>query len=243
MQDVLPIVQPAVAPPPKDSSTKDPGASGGVDGGGSFATVEQARLAETIKRASADAVDQHLSGDGTSRSPRHGKRGPDKKPRRAKVPLAPVGEGAPPSFLAEPPPAPLSLELPSPPPFDEETARALIEIALGLLNDGAAAVVGAIAKKETNDATLSAEASRAVRMSEKVEGCVRMGAMQCAKKYSVRLEYAPEMMLAGGLVIWGGQVALSIKALKEKGLELKAQRKAAADQARACGPGTEHVGA
>lgn len=111
-----------------------------------------------------------------------------------------------------------------PAPFDEETARVLVEIALGLLNDGAAAIVGAVAKKETGDQLLAEQAAKEVRMSEKIETAVKTGAVLCAKKYAVRMDYAPEMMLFGGLIIWGGQVSLSVKALKDKGAELRAQR-------------------
>lgn len=58
-------------------------------------------------------------------------------------------------------------------------------------------------------------------MGEKIETAVREGAIRCAKKYSVRLEYAPELMLGGGLLIWAGQVSLSVKTLKEKGAEIR----------------------
>jgi hypothetical protein len=101
------------------------------------------------------------------------------------------------------------------------------------LNDGAAAIVGAIAKKETQDNALSEEAAAAVRMSEKIETAIKQGAVLCAKKYAVRLDYAPEMMLGGGLIIWLGQVSMSIRALKAKGAELREREKGQQQQQRA----------
>jgi hypothetical protein len=167
-------------------------------------------------------VDQHLA-----ESKKRGQRGPDKRKRRPRniVPLENLAGGPGPTLLEESPPAPLAPVLADVPTFDEETARSLVEIGCGLLNDGAAAIVRAIAKKETGDEKLAEEAGAAVRMSEKIEKAVTLGAIQCAKKYAVRLEYAPEIMLGGGLVIWAGQVSLSIKALKEQGATLRARAK------------------
>jgi hypothetical protein len=108
-----------------------------------------------------------------------------------------------------------------PPAFDEAAAKACIDIAIGLLNDGAAAVVGAVAKKETGDASLAKEAADAVRMAEKIESAIRVGGLGCVKKYSVRLDYANEIMLGGGLIIWLGGVGMAIKGLKAKGRELR----------------------
>lgn len=65
-------------------------------------------------------------------------------------------------------------------------------------------------------------------MSDKINAAVRKGAVLCAEKYAVRMEYAPETLLFGGLLIWGGQVALSIRALKATGAELRARAEAAA---------------
>jgi hypothetical protein len=132
-----------------------------------------------------------------------------------------VGNGADETFLAEGAPAPLAPFVPVPPPFDEEAARTLVEIGIGLLNDAASTIVGAVAKKETGDDALAKEAGAAVRMSEKIEHAIKTGAVQCAKKYAVRLDYAPEMMLGGGLIIWAGQVSMSIRTLKAKGVELR----------------------
>lgn len=116
------------------------------------------------------------------------------------------------------------LDVPAQPTFDKEAAGALIEIGVGLLNDCASAVVRAVAMKETDDKALAAEAAKAVVMSDKINKAVTMGAMQCAEKYAVRMEYAPETMLFGGLLIWGGQVMLSIRSLKATGAELRAER-------------------
>ena len=67
-------------------------------------------------------------------------------------------------------------------------------------------------------------------MSPKIEQAITTGGIQCAKKYAVRLDYAPEIMLGGGLIIWAGQVSLSVKALKSKGAEIRERSKAHANQ-------------
>src|SRR6185503_12705238 len=145
-------------------------------------------------------------------------RGPDKRPRRPRATASPValddvGHDAGAPHLDSSPPVPLALYVPPEPTFDEAAATALVEIALGLLNDGAAAIVTAVAKKETGDAALAREAGQSVRMSDKIEAAVKRGACECAKKYSVSTKYSPEVLLGGGLLIWTGQVTLAIKGL------------------------------
>ena len=173
-------------------------------------------------------MDQHLSDPETKR--KRGDRGPDRKPRKPRglfpgerVPLEELERGAHKTLLDESPPAPLAPFVETPTPFDEETARTLVEIGVGLLNDGAAAIVRAVAKKETGDDGLADAAASEIRMSQKIEQTIKTGAVQCAKKYAVRLDYAPEIMLGGGLVIWAGQLSLSVKALKAKGAEIRAR--------------------
>jgi len=192
-----------------------------LDGAGTEGVFADPKLAERIGRASAGAVDQHLA-----ESP-PGKRGQS----FGKLPVGGMGDGADPASVEEGTPAPLGGVLASQPAFDEETTRQVIEIALGLLNDGASAVIRAIAKRETGDDKLADEAANSVRMTEKIEGTVKTGALACARKYAVNMAYAPEIMLGGGLIIWGGQVTMTGRALKAKGEELrqraKEERKAA----------------
>lgn len=204
---------PAPAPTAANAGT-EPSGTGGHDADPGFI--------EKIHRLSASAVDQHLAE--TPR--RRGQRGPDRgprQPRQARIPLAPLGAGAGEPSLAEDPAEPLENDLAPGPAFDEENTRALVEIGIGLLNDGAAAIVRAVAKRETRDDLLAEEAATEIRMSQKIEACISAGALQCAKKYAVRLDYAPEVMLLGGLIVWGGQVRLSINALKTKGAEIRAK--------------------
>jgi hypothetical protein len=188
------------------------------DAGGTPGTIGDIGPLPAIERAAAVAVEQHLS-----EARGRGKRGPDKRTRRTRaVPLAPMGNGAADPFVAENPAVPLSPGWDdAPPTFDEEVAQSLIDVAVGLLNDGAAAVIRAVAKKETGDDVLAAEAAASVRMPEKIEAAVKKGAMECAKKYAVRLDYAPEVMLGGGLLIWAGQVVIVKKSLAEKGRALR----------------------
>lgn len=196
-----------------------------ANGSGARGDDPAALLAEKIQRASLGAVDQHLSE--TKRKP--GQRGPDKAPRRPRVvPLESVDAGPGETPLEEGAAVPLGGWVDSQPAFDEETAKQIIEIALGLLNDGAGAVIRAIAKKETGDEKLADEAAASVRMSEKIEGTIKTGAVACARKYAVNMAYAPEIMLGGGLVIWAGQVTMTGRALKAKGAELRERAKAQA---------------
>jgi len=142
-----------------------------------------------------------------------------------------MGNGTGEASLEEGSPAPLGGFVDAQPTFDEETCRQVVDIACGLLNDGASAVIRAIAKRETGDEKLAEEAAQSVRMAPKIESTVKIGAVACARKYAVKMAYAPEMMLGGGLLIWAGQVAMTGRALKAKGAELRAraeeQKKAA----------------
>lgn len=215
----------AISSPPADAQTNDathtPKDGPGLVVPGAGAIDPASALAQKLDGASASAVDQHLSE--TKRG--HGQRGKDKRPRkpRAKdaVPVAEMGQGAPDALLEDATPTPLGGVVADAPPFDEETARQVIEIGVGLLNDGAAAIVRAIAKKETGDVKLAEEAAKDVRMGERVDTTIKFGAMAVAKKYAVRMEYAPEVMLGGGLVIWAGQIMATVRALKAKGVELR----------------------
>jgi hypothetical protein len=210
MTDAAPSI---VSPPPAAETA----AGAGTQPEGTGQPDKDPGFIEKIRRLSAGAVDQHLAE--TPR--RRGQRGPDRGPRKPRVPLAPLDPGADTAPLAEDTADPLESPLPDEPAFDQENAEALVEIGIGLLNDGAAAIVRAIAKRETGDDLLAEAAAKEIRMSEKIEACISAGALQCAKKYAVRLEYAPEIMLFGGLIVWGGQVRLSINALKSKGAEIR----------------------
>jgi len=187
------------------------------DATGTGAAAVEPGLAEKIERAASGAVDQHLAESKKSR----GQRGPDKKPRKPRVSFPGLDNGAPASPMAEGAPAPLDPVWDAAPAFDEATASALVNIAVNLLNDGAAAIVRAVAKKETGDDALANEAAKSVRMAGEIENSVKKGALECCKKYAVRLDYAPEIMLGGGMVVWAGQVGMTIKDLKAKGRELR----------------------
>jgi hypothetical protein len=187
----------------------------GHDGAGAEANVKDAGFTARILRASAGAVDQHLS-----EAPR--KRGQSIKPG---VPLESVGAGTDEARLEEGTPAPLGGVVAAVPAFDEETTRKVVQIGIDLLNDGAAAIVRAVAKKETGDVTHAEEAAQSVRMSEKYRDTIEFGAIACARKYAVNMAYAPEMMLGGGLVLWLGQISLVIRAEKLKGAEIRARAK------------------
>lgn len=206
----------SVPAPHAEAPTGQP-ANPANDGAGTPTTDGSTALAQSIQRASAGAVDQHLS---------ETRKRPDKAARKLGGSAgAPLGNGSGEAPLAEGTPEPLGGVVVAVPAFDEESAKALVEIAVGLLNDGASAIVRAIAKKETGDEKLAEEAAQSVRMADKVESTVKLGAVLCAKKYAVNMAYAPELMLCGGLVIWGGQVTVTAKALRAKGAELRQQAK------------------
>lgn len=211
-----------------DTPTHTPAAGAQSVAPGAGAIDPNSPLAQKLNGAAASAVDQFLAGS----KKRPGQRGPDQKPRkpRAKniVPLESLGNAAPDPLLEEGTPTPLGGVVVESPAFDEETARQVIEIGVGLLNDGASAIVRAIAKKETGDQKLAEDAAKEVRMGDKVEGAIKLGSMQCAKKYAVQTKYAPELLLGGGLVIWAGQVAASVRALKQTGAALREAHQAKA---------------
>lgn len=210
-------------PPTTGPNWDQPGGSTPDHGLGTGTNEPDTTLLEKIRRASDVAVEQFQSESKKSR----GQRGPDKKPRKIRpkngVPMDGLGVGADPALGPQGPPEPLEGWGVADPPFDDKTAETLVEIATGLLNDGAAALVRAVAKKETGDQVLADAAAKEVRMSQKIEACVKRGAVECAKKYAVRLDYAPEVMLGGGLLLWAGQLSMSIQALKAKGKELRAE--------------------
>jgi hypothetical protein len=210
----VPPVQATPAPPAAPDSGTTPGSN------------LSAEEAQRVQRAALGAVEQHVAESRRSR----GQRGPDKKPRaprRPAVPLDPVGNGAGQAPLAEDPPQPLEVDWETEPAFDEKLALEMVQIAVGLLNDGCSAIVRAVAKNETGDEVLAEEAAKSVRMTEKIESAVTKGAVLCAKKYSVRLDYAPEIMFGGGLVVHLGQAAMVVRQLKATGRELRAGRGAA----------------
>lgn len=194
----------------------------GADRAGTASTLADSGFTERIVRASADAVGQHIAE--TTRRP--GQRGPDKSPRKARgFSVESLGNGAGEPSLAEASPEPLGGVMVDAPAFDEATTKKVVEIGIDLLNDGAAAVVRAIAKKQTGDAAHAEEAAQSVRMSEKYRETIEFGAVACARKYAVNMAYAPEMMLGGGLVLWLGQIALVVRAEKAKGAELRQRAK------------------
>lgn len=195
----------------------------GTDGAGAAGNVPPTGKAESILRASAGAVRQHLDETG----PKRGKAWGTQNFEPGSGADSPLGDSADPALLAEGAPAPLQSVVEAPPAFDEEMAKKVVGIAIDLLNDGAAAVVRAVAKKETGDMTHANEAADSVRMSEKYRETIEFGAIACARKYAVNMAYAPEMMLGGGLVLWLGNVAMVIKAEKAKGAELRERREAA----------------
>ena len=199
---------------PPEAHTGNP-THNGPDGTGAASNVFNAGQAESLKRASAGAVDQHLA-ESTS------KRGA----KRPGVFIASMGDGTGETPLGEAPPEALGGGVVGVPSFDEETARKVVEIAIDLLNDGAAAIVKAIAKKETGDLAHAEEAAQSVRMSERYRETIEFGAIACARKYAVNMAYAPEMMLGGGLVLWLGQIALVVKAERAKGAEIRERNKA-----------------
>lgn len=202
-----------------------------INGGGAGGDAGDAQFLENLQRASAGAVEQHIA---ESPEPKRGRGRPRKTPARLPdgrfVPKnpAPLGHAAAAPGVDEIPAPLLSGDVPGgasdAPPVDAEEINALVEIGCGLLNDGACAIVRAVAMRETGDKALADGAAKEVAMSDKVEAAIKKGAQLCARKYAMRAEYAPEMILFGGLIIWCGQISLSVRALKAKGAELRAEQ-------------------
>ena len=199
-----------------------------ANGAGAASAIPDASLLEKIERASIGAVEQHLA---TTKRGR-GQRGPDKRPRTRRptnatngFPLGEMGESSGDPLLAEGTPAPLEAFVADVAPFDEALAGEVIALGIGLMNDGAAAIVRAVAKNETGNKDFADEAAREVQMSEKIEGAFQRGGLLCAKKYSVNLAYAPEAIVLMALGCWVKQIRGSIVAIKAKGAELRGEKR------------------
>lgn len=85
------------------------------------------------------------------------------------------------------------------------------------MNNVAGVIVRGAAMKWTGDKQLAEDADKAARMTEKVYEKCREGAIMCARKYAVSIEYAPELILGAGLLGWLGALAAQVKMLREIG--------------------------
>lgn len=92
-----------------------------------------------------------------------------------------------------------------------------------MLNEGASALLSGVALKEIGDSALAKEIGEKARMTEATAKAVKLGALETLKKYSVDLSYGPEVMLFGGLIIWGGGNMILLKRIKQQGAERRAQ--------------------
>ena len=211
---VPPIAPQAGASPPKDVS------------GGPATVQPQAQLLERIERAADGAVAQHLA---ESTKKRHGDRGPDKRPRKRRepapkdpVPVAAVGNSTASPLVEGPAPVPLESSFePEPEAFDEEMAKAVVDVSVSLYQDLRESIVRRVAMEELKDPNAAAECVKSVALSERAEKALTLGGQLCAKKWSLYMAWAPEALLGAGLLLSLGQTAVVVKAIRVKGAELR----------------------
>jgi hypothetical protein len=197
-----------------------PGAS--TDGGGPGGIAIQTDLLEKLRIASGAATEQFLG----EQKRRPGQRGPDKRPRKKPVPVASVGNGSPAPSLETGTPAPLeSLWADPDPPYDDGLARQVIDLATRVVNDTGCGLVRIFGERQLGDKAFAREMSEGVKMGESLESSFKIGGFLCAKKYGVRFEKSPEWILGGAVVAWTTQISLVIKAINEKGAELRERAK------------------
>lgn len=173
------------------------------------ANAPQPDLLQRIEAATDRAIDQHNVE--TKRKP--GQRGPDKAPRKRKVPMGGVAEGSP-SPLLEPDQAPADPGdwLSAPKPVDDETAQALAETAVELFLDGRQTTVELMAFRITGDKEIAKSAHRPV--SEKLKGMLIKSAKLCLIKWGADIEHAPEYTLFGCVVIVVAGDVVQLRMLK-----------------------------
>lgn len=197
-----------------------------VDGQGTSTAVPDPLLAARIDGASATAVDQHLATQPAKRRP--GQRGADKRPRRPRVPVEEMVNGTFPALVdAQPEPlAGYEADLvPEPTPFDRETASEMAGFVTELLNDVVAIGMEAWALKHLNDAGAAADAANAVRMTDKLQTRWNSALVKLAEKHRIALDWAPEVIAGGCLLVWGSNIRKQGLAVRQQGEQL---RKAAA---------------
>lgn len=154
-------------------------------------------------------------------------RRPRGRPRKNPLPVGAMGNGpgAAPMGQSSPQLVPVDFETNSAPTaaasFDAEAAEALIDGIICGLNDFAAYFQRNAALTWLADSTIADAVAAGARMSEKVEKTIKAGAMACARKYAVDLEYAPELTLFGGLALWTGGNYLAYKRIIEQGKKMR----------------------
>lgn len=167
-----------------------------TDTGTNSAAPLEPDLLSKISAASDRALDQFAST--VKRKP--GQRGPDKSPRRKKLPLGDVGTSSAETLLEESEAAGSPLDWNgSAPGLDDETAQALADVVFELFKDGRANFLRLKAFQITGDKTLAEQFVGTI--SEKLEAAMRKSAKACVIKYGAQIEYAPEITLLGAAAI------------------------------------------
>jgi len=147
-----------------------------------------------------------------------------KTPQRISVGPVGAGPGAPLRPEADglgvaPAPAPATA------PIDRETALALVNGLVGMLDELGQAMVERVAGTKTRDETFIREAGKRGSMSDRVKDLLRIGGVGCVMKYSVNFAYVEETALALGVGFWALGITAQVRALKrlpDVGPDLKA---------------------
>ncbi|MCI0352014.1 MAG: hypothetical protein L0Z53_21550, partial [Acidobacteriales bacterium] len=149
---------------------------------------------------------------------RAAKRGPG-RPR--KIPLAKMDDVTSDFSLELNPPASVPAAVPAQPALDTETLRALVEGLTDGVEDIACGIARAQIRLAGGDKQLRDEIAAECKISEKTRAMIVLGGTELAKKYVENLQYAPEIMVLGGLAIYSVGVAGAIRAGKDKLTEFR----------------------
>ena len=104
-----------------------------------------------------------------------------------------------------------------PPSFDVAACGAMVDAVIDFANDFAAGILRAVAMKEIGDSLVAKESADAARMSPEARKTIHLGAVAVLRKYSTSMEYAAEITLGVGLVMWTAGNYNAIRKLREEG--------------------------
>ena len=182
---------------------------------------DQAGLAGILAQSAGDAASQHAAESPPKRG--RGQRGPDKSPRklppqnRPRVPASPAAIDE--TFLAQ---AEASLspagELAVEEVFDEETAKAIVDLIVDGWADLRAEIVRFAAKRITGDDKIAEDTVKPV--APKLIATMKKGGFLMAKEQQMDFKHAPKWMFFGPMLLTLFKDGAKLKMLKA---EVKAQ--------------------
>ncbi len=169
------------------------------DDSGAGAIPEAAKLLETIKSATAEAVQQH-----NAEAPKRNKGGrPIIHGRYSKVSVGGVGESSGVASVAEnPSQGNLPGILHSSKPIDDKTAQAIFDGLIKIIGTAAGLSNKSLAMRELNDKEIAQQAYNDVQLPQEIKELINDPGVECVKEYLAMLPYCKELLVGGGLAAW-----------------------------------------